>query len=113
MGSTAFTVSCAPQAKEIWSGDTIFVRSSIYIVNFCGYAPSTTRQVRPAKPPACETLRRQAQSHGPYGRPLAAGVHSELHTPSPQLVCWARAAGPRFSFRAYSNMSRPPEQLFR
>ncbi len=33
-------------SKEIWSGDPILVRSSFYIVNFCGYAPAITKEVR-------------------------------------------------------------------
>lgn len=32
-------------SKEIWTGDPIYVRSSFYIVNFCGFAPSITKEV--------------------------------------------------------------------
>ncbi len=32
-------------SKEIWAGEPIYVRSSFYIVNFCGYAPSITKEV--------------------------------------------------------------------
>ncbi len=39
------SITLGDTAKEIYTGDTIFVRSSVYIVNFCGFQPSVTKQV--------------------------------------------------------------------
>lgn len=39
------SITLSDAAKEIYTGDTIFVRSSVYIVNFCGFQPSVTKQV--------------------------------------------------------------------